>query len=199
MTALRSHDFPSLQPQSALEDDYASILQATLGLTQIFTNVHDVLYSGMGSSMKMMLVGNYVKYVDDFRMAISSWKRVWGTLTCKLQIDLPNMPRGLICSSASGSPNLKATLQMSYEYLRLYTNAYAFQATTSRAISSKLRGSKGQAGISFGDIASMPDARFIYESVDAAKSLLTVFNNYVDPEQGLRHLPLRFFLYVSIL
>lgn len=110
-------------------------------------------------------------------------------------VELLNMLSGLTCYSDPGSPNLKATLQMSYEYLRLYTNAYAFQATSSRAISSKLRGSKGQAGISFGDIASMPDARFIYESVDAAKSLLTVFNNYVDPEKGLRHLPLRFFLY----
>jgi hypothetical protein len=82
MTALRSHDFPSLQPQSAVDDDYASILQATLGLTQLFTNVHEVLYSGMGNSMKMMLVGNYVKYVDDFRQAISNWKSIWGTLTC---------------------------------------------------------------------------------------------------------------------
>jgi len=85
---------------------------------------------------------------------------------------------------------------MSYEYLRLYTNAYAFQATTSRAISSKLRSSKGRVGVSFGDVASMPDARFIYESVDAAKSLLITFNNYVDPEKGLRYLPLRFFLCV---
>jgi hypothetical protein len=87
MTALRSHDFPSLQPQSPGDEDYASILQATLALAQLFTNVHEVLYSGMGSSMKMMLVGNYVKYVDDFRMAISSWKSVWGTLTCKFRFE----------------------------------------------------------------------------------------------------------------
>jgi hypothetical protein len=54
-----------------------------LELTQLFGNVHDILYSGMGSSVKMMLVGNYVKYIDDFRAAINSWKSVWGTLTCK--------------------------------------------------------------------------------------------------------------------
>lgn len=36
----------------------------------------------MGSSMKMMLAGNYVKYVDDFRRAITNWHTVWGTLTC---------------------------------------------------------------------------------------------------------------------
>lgn len=75
--------FPSLQPQSAEEDNYANIMQATMELTQLYGNVHDVLYSGMGSSMKMMLMGSYVKYVDDFRMSIHRWKSVWGTLTCK--------------------------------------------------------------------------------------------------------------------
>jgi hypothetical protein len=57
-------------------------MQAIMELTQLYSNVHDVLYSGMGSSMKMMLVGSYVKYVDDFRTSINSWKSVWGTLTC---------------------------------------------------------------------------------------------------------------------
>lgn len=76
-------DFPSLQPQEPGDDDHASIIQASLDLTQLFSNVHDVLYAGMGSSMKAMLAGNYVKYVDDFRTAIVGWKSVWGTLTCK--------------------------------------------------------------------------------------------------------------------
>jgi hypothetical protein len=76
-------DFPPLQPQTPDETDYASILQANLDLTQLFSNVHDVLYSGMGSSMKLMLAGNYVKYVDDFRRAIEGWKSIWGTLTCE--------------------------------------------------------------------------------------------------------------------
>lgn len=76
-------DFPPLQPQSEEETDYASILQANLDLVQLFSNVHDVLYSGMGNSMRMMLAGNYVKYVDDFRSAIVGWKSNWLTLTCK--------------------------------------------------------------------------------------------------------------------
>jgi len=40
----------------------------------------------MGSSMKLMLAGNYVKYVDDFRRAIEGWKSIWGTLTCEAYI-----------------------------------------------------------------------------------------------------------------
>lgn len=88
ITILNRQDFPSLQPQFLEEDDYASIMQATLELTQIFSNVHDVLYSGMGSSMKMMLVGSYVKYIDDFRTSIDSWKSVWGTLTCEILLNM---------------------------------------------------------------------------------------------------------------
>jgi hypothetical protein len=36
--------------------------------------------------------------------------------------------------------------------------------------------------------ATAPDARFIYEALDAAKSLLTTFNNFVEPET-LRYMP----------
>lgn len=168
-------DFRPLQPTTPDETDYASVLQANLDLTQLFSNVHDVLYSGMGSSMKLMLAGNYVKYVDDFRRAIEGWKSIWGTLTCP--------------------PNIKATLQMSYEYLRLYTNAYAFQATVTRAVAAKSSGAVSANEPPHNGIPSLPDARFIYESVDAAKSLLSIINSYIDAEACLRYLPLRFSLY----
>lgn len=81
-TGLSSKDFPSLQPRSSGDEDLAKIYQATLDLTQLYSNVHDVLYSGMRTSGQMMLMGDYVKYVDDFRSAISRWHRIWGTITC---------------------------------------------------------------------------------------------------------------------
>jgi hypothetical protein len=74
--------FPSLQPQNEGEDHHTEVFQTRLELTQIFSNVHDVLYLGMGSTIKMMLVGNYVKYTNDFRASIKAWKTVWGSLTC---------------------------------------------------------------------------------------------------------------------
>lgn len=169
---------PTLQPETPADDDYASIFQATIELTQLYGNVHDVLYSGMGSSMKMMMVGNYVKYIDDFRAAINSWKSVWGTLTC--------------------SPNLKITLQMTYEYLRLYNSAYAFQATALRTISAKSKDGASQEEGSMNMVGALPDARFIYESVDAAKCLLTLVNNFSHPETSLRHFPMRFSLYALV-
>ena len=83
MTGLVSQDFPSLQPMNPDDEDYARIFQATLDLTQLYSNVHDVLYSGMRTSNQMMLMGDYVKYADDFRAGILRWEKHWGSLTCK--------------------------------------------------------------------------------------------------------------------
>ena len=60
MTGLSKQDFPSLQPLAPGEEDYARIFQATLDLTQLYSNVHDVLYSGMRTSGQMMLMGKSV-------------------------------------------------------------------------------------------------------------------------------------------
>lgn len=45
-------------------------------------------------------------------------------------------------------------------------------------------------------MAATPDARFIYESIDAAKTLLSTFNSFVDPCETFRFMPLRYYLYV---
>ncbi|PYH45633.1 C6 zinc finger domain protein [Aspergillus saccharolyticus JOP 1030-1] len=179
MTGLVSQDFPSLQPINEGEEDYARIFQATLDLTQLYNNVHDVLYSGMRASNQMMLMGDYVKYVDDFRLAILRWKSLWGSLSC--------------------STPMKVTLQLSYEYLRLYTNAFAFQAAISQSLVSKMKNDdqcqREYLRATFNNVASMQDARFIYESVDAAKAYLTILVDVVDPEKHLHFMPLRFYLY----
>ncbi|KAJ5819359.1 hypothetical protein N7474_004950 [Penicillium riverlandense] len=178
MTGLSSQDFPSLQPVTDGDEDYAKIFQAMLDLTQLYGNVHEVLYSGMRASNQMMLMGDYVKYVDDFRLAILRWKSLWGSLDC--------------------SPPMRATLQLSYEYLRLYTTAFAFQAAISQSlVKPKSDGvsHREQLRATFRNVASMQDSRFIYESVDAAKAYLTILVDSVDPERHLHFMPLRFYLY----
>ncbi|KAK5170549.1 uncharacterized protein LTR77_005137 [Saxophila tyrrhenica] len=184
LTTLRKEDFPMLAPKEPGDEDFAGIFQATLELTLLFSNVHDVLYSNPGNSMRSHLSGGYIKYIDDFRSAIYGWKSVWGTLTC--------------------SANLKATLLMSYDYLRLYTNAFAFHATVKRALP-LTQGGQGQGNrqnshpapgrVFYNNVGAVGDARFIYEGLDAAKSLLSMFNTFVDPEKSLRFMPLRFYLY----
>jgi hypothetical protein len=179
MTGLSKQDFPSLQPLAQGDEDYARVFQATLDLTQLYSNVHDVLYSGMRTSGQMMLMGDYVKYVDEFRSSIAHWHRIWGNIDC--------------------SPHIKVTLQMSFDYLRLYTNAFAFQAAISQAISNKPKGDaqshREHLRNVFSNIGAKPDNRFIWESVAAAKSYLTRLNTYVHPVNHLRYMPLRFYLY----
>jgi hypothetical protein len=195
MTGLVSQDFPSLQPVNSDEEDYAKIFQATLDLTQLYGNVHDVLYSGMRTSNQMMLMGDYVKYVDDFRLAILRWKSRWGSLPCMLD------PICLVANylRIAGSTPMRATLQLSYEYLRLYTNAFAFQAAISQSLVSKHKSNhhsqREHLRATFNNVASMQDARFIYESVDAAKAYLTILVDEVHPEKHLHFMPLRFYLY----
>lgn len=102
-----------------------------------------------------------------------------------------------------GSPPLKASLILSYEYLRLYCNAFAYQATLNRLVlqTADVPGGpesrRSSMSYPFTDfVAATPDARFIYDSVDAAKSLLSTFNSFVDPVSTFRYMPLRYYLYV---
>lgn len=181
LTTLRKEDFPTLSPLATGGEDFASIFQATLELTMLFSNVHDVLYSNPSNSMRSHLSGGYIKYIDDFRAAIYGWKSVWGGLTC--------------------NSSLKATLLMSYDFLRLYTCAFGFHATVKRAVPQTQPGTVEGSAIAtpgrifYNNLGAAGDARFIYEGLDAAKSLLTIVNTSIDPEQSLRYMPLRFYLY----
>lgn len=98
LSGLKSEDFPTLQPRSPNEDNWALIFQANLELTQIFNNVHDMLYSLKGHAWMEMLEGRYVKYLDDFRASIRGWHEVWGTLICELAITTNFLEYWLIIS-----------------------------------------------------------------------------------------------------
>ena len=82
MTALRAQDFPSLLPRLGRADDHAAIFQANLELTQLFSNAHDVLYATKSRSNQLNFGGEYVKYIDDFRVALRSWNSAWGVFSC---------------------------------------------------------------------------------------------------------------------
>lgn len=82
LSGLKGSDFPSLLEQSPEGDNWGSIFQANLELTQIFSNVYDILYASKGHGWKEMLEGRYAKYLDDFRLSIRNWNDVWGSLQC---------------------------------------------------------------------------------------------------------------------
>ncbi|KAM3072642.1 hypothetical protein ACMFMF_006981 [Clarireedia jacksonii] len=176
LSGLRSDDFPTLQPSPSDPDNYARMFQANLELTQIFSNVHDILYSSKGHGWKEMLEGRYAKYLDDFRSSIRTWNDNWGDLPC--------------------SPGLKGSLLLTYDYLRLYVNAFAYQATISRALILSQGNTPSGGRPKIPQInASASDARFIYEALDAAKSLISTFNNSIEPET-LRYMPSCYYLFI---
>ncbi|KAJ5815178.1 hypothetical protein N7474_006955 [Penicillium riverlandense] len=85
-------------------------------------------------------------------------------------------------------------MQLSYEYLRLYANAFAFQAAALRTLSPN-RSALDHETDHIKSLGSLPEARFKYESIDAAKSLLTIVNNYILSAENLNTFPIRFPLY----
>ncbi|CAK7213038.1 hypothetical protein SEUCBS140593_001711 [Sporothrix eucalyptigena] len=178
-TVLNAGDFPTLRTQQAGAGDLAQLFQARLEMTQLFSNAHDILYSSTTHREQLFVGGEYVRYIDDFTAVLRKWKLVWGGLSL--------------------TPSVKAALILSYEFLRLYINAFAFQATISRAITRARQSpppSRSAVRPLFADLAGAPDARFIYESIDAANTLLSTLNDFIDPATALRYMPLKYYLYV---
>ncbi|KAM5362285.1 hypothetical protein ACJZ2D_012640 [Fusarium nematophilum] len=113
-----SKDFPSLEPIPGVEKvDYASVLQATLELTQILYNAHLILYSSTRKTLNMISEGDYARYLDDFVRAASAWHTVWN------DIQVPHA--------------IKSTLLLIYGvyaavFLHKAQSAGAFQSSTQR-------------------------------------------------------------------
>lgn len=174
-------DFPSLKPLPGIRDeDYASVLQANIELTQILHNAHAILYSSTQKTLNMVYDGDYSRYLDDFLGATTSWHAKW--------IDV------------RASHKIKKPLILTYQYIRLYVNAFSFQAVLTRAVAPQRSTPKRQStrGRPLADlfsrgISSSPDGRYVFEAISAAKKLLGLMNG-LDPQRVICHLPLRFYL-----
>lgn len=150
-------------------------------LTTLFGNAHDILFASRSRTAEIMMRGDYTKYVDDTSKALSAWKHAWRPLAV--------------------SPHLKSCLTLMQEYLRLYVNAFAFQAVLYRAWASNISSSdsneidNSRTTLVFPDSTmASPDARSIYEAVNAAETLLKIVVEDIDPEKHLRYMPARFYL-----
>ncbi|KAM0342941.1 hypothetical protein ACHAPU_009059 [Fusarium lateritium] len=177
-----ARDFPALQPTRPRDEDFASFIQAQVELTTLFGNAHDILFASRSRTAELMMRGDYTKYVDDTTKAMYAWQHAWTSLAV--------------------SPHLKSCLNLMQEYLRLYVNAFAFQAVIYRASvnnncnSDPSDGSRSRASKIFPDSAmASPDARHIYEAADAAEALIRIVTDDIHPEKYLRYMPARFYLY----
>ncbi|KFX92295.1 hypothetical protein O988_07336 [Pseudogymnoascus sp. VKM F-3808] len=174
-TKFTADDFPSLQLTEDSEHCYASVLQATIELTQLLHNVKDVLYSSKARTAQMMLVGDYNLYLDDFRRSLSIWQETW----CSL----------------NASPKLKSTLTIVYEYVRLYVNAFSFQSLITRACREDSTANTDRSFNLFPrGIMGSTDGAYIFEATHAAKTIITIMTQ-TDPTVHVRYMPTRFYIY----
>lgn len=176
-----AQDFPSLQPHHPHSEDFASFLQAQVELTTLFGNAHDILFASRSRTAELMLRGDYVKYIDDVSKAMAAWQRAWRS------IGVP--------------PYLRSCMTLMQEYLRLYVNAFAFQAVLYRAgprqsNTDSIDAPKPKPYFPDSTMAT-GDARHIYEAVDAAEKLLRIVTEDIDPTRHLRYMPARFYLCVA--
>lgn len=172
-TRFTAKDFPSLQPLHSYDEDLASFLQAQIELTTLFGNAHDILFASKQRTKELMERGDYSTYIDDTRRSLVAWRRTWDNL-------------GVSC-------HLKSCLELMQHYLRLYVTAFAFQAALYRC---SIAG-EDYNGCFPDSIMASPDARHIYEAVEAAGSLLKIAVDDINPEKHLRYMPARFYLHVN--
>lgn len=163
------------------------VLQATIELTQLLHNAHDILYSSKDRTANMMVRGDYNRYLDDFRTSLSAWKARWSAL--------------------KASPKLDGTLRIFMQYVCLYVNAFSFQATLSRAAKEAQAAAADNSNRStqpqtheiprslFPEgIMASPDGVYVLEAIDAARSIVSIANQ-MDPVEHIRFMPFRFYVY----
>lgn len=173
-TRFTIEDYPYLRPQKADGVDYASFVQAQVELTTIFGNIHDILYASKTRTVQLILMGDYTKYLDDSSKALAMWKAAWAN------VDLPFHLSGLLC--------------LQFEYLRLYINAFAFQAVLYRTPKSPVGSDNGKTSYFPYSVMASADGRHIYIAIDAAKSVLKYLMERLNPTKHLRYIPVWFYL-----
>ncbi|OBS16019.1 hypothetical protein FPOA_13222 [Fusarium poae] len=181
--ALSSHftknDFPSLKSSIDVNHhSYAAVLEANLELTQLIYNAHQILYPSNDKTLTMIHNGDYPIYLDDFDRCITTWHAKWKDIHAPI--------------------NVKTTLMLTYEYTRLYVNAFSFQAVVIRRSTSRSSSQSGDRQPHPDEFAhgimSLPDGRYVFDATQAAKRLLGLFSRLA-PRRALCYLPSRFHLY----
>lgn len=170
-TRFTADDFPSLGQGD--NNNYAFVLQATVELTQLLHNVHDILYSSKARTLQMMFSGDYNRYLDDFRHALSIWKDTWASLK------LPH--------------NIHISLHIFNEYVSLYVNAFSFQSVATRACMENRQGSKKRPLLFRQGIMSSPDGAYVFEAVNAARGILSTVTT-TNSEVHMRCMPFRIYV-----
>ncbi|KDQ49197.1 hypothetical protein JAAARDRAFT_43035 [Jaapia argillacea MUCL 33604] len=178
-------NFPTLRPVAGVQDDFSSLVQAYVELTQTMTSAHDILYPSKDRTITLVRVGEYHKYLDAFTRSMNGFRLTWGD---KKWETFP----------------IFECVWISFHYLRLYISSFAFQAHVQRAAPTALQAMKDEGDKKpFDDlifprgVTGSPDAKFILEGINAATELVKICTDRLHPGGALPYLPYRFYLFFS--
>jgi uncharacterized membrane protein len=59
------------------QEDLASLVQASLELTQLMSNAHEVLYPNAARTRSLVVYGEYFKYIDELARSLDGFKVLW--------------------------------------------------------------------------------------------------------------------------
>lgn len=59
------------------QDDFASLIQAYIELTQMMSSAHDTLYPNAARTRSLVVYGEYFKYLDELARSLDGFKILW--------------------------------------------------------------------------------------------------------------------------
>lgn len=158
---------------------YTPTFRATLGLTQLFSNAHDMLCEGLMRSHGHMLPSECLTYVDDLCAALSSWRK-----------DLNEL---------DALPPVKNALTLSADFLSLYINSFVIQDIILQSLSEERQIEqetlRSHFRCVFDEIAMSGEGRYVWASIRAAKETLVLLATQTEPAEQMRYVPMRIFAY----
>ncbi|CAN6613324.1 hypothetical protein TRVA0_005S02432 [Trichomonascus vanleenenianus] len=178
-------DFPTLIPSPESPDDFASLMEAHVELTDILSNIHETLYPNRDRTIALVRAGEYQQTLDEFTRTFYAFQSTWKN---KQWTRFP----------------LYETVWLTYYFAKLYAYSFAFQAQLKRA--SLAREHAAEKGTSVPDVeiarsvfphgvAASPDTKFILECQDAACNILRICVNQLKEGGVLPYMPARYYSY----
>ncbi|CAK9782420.1 unnamed protein product [Cutaneotrichosporon oleaginosum] len=176
---------PGAPTDAPSQEDFASLVQTYLELTQLMSNAHDILYPNAARTRSLVIYGEYFKYIDELARSLDGFRILWNEKKWSL------FP-------------LNDAVQAMFYYTQLYICAFSFQAHVERAAMRaeeeyKLHEGGRRPPLSLfprGSAAS-PDARYINVTIMSAEELLRICIDRMYKGGALPYLPNRFLLWFT--
>ncbi|WWC64751.1 uncharacterized protein I303_107362 [Kwoniella dejecticola CBS 10117] len=174
------------------QEDYGSLIQAYLELTQLMSNAHDTLYPNAARTRSLVIHGEYFKYLDEMARSLDAFKVLWVKKQWKM-FPLTDImwtffyyTQLYICAFSFQAHVERATIRAEEEYRALQRQSQQKGTTTIPKLSLFPRGA-----------AQSPDARYIFHMCDAAREMLHICVNKLYPGGALPFLPIRHLLWFT--